>query len=143
MIAFVDTSSLLKLYHTEEGSDRIIEILSGKIRKVFLSETAVLEFRSALWRKVRKGDLADFAAIKAIECFENNMNNFHLIRLNSALVESAKSLLMRYGNRGLRTLDSLQLASALTLKHEKCIFLSSDYLLIEFLKDENLDIEQI
>jgi len=45
---------------------------------------------------------------------------------------------MRHGNTGLRTLDLLQLACAITLKDTDCIFLSSDHLLLEFFNKEKL-----
>ena len=57
MKAFLDTSSLIKLYHQEEGSDSIMEALSNDVEEIFLSELAVLEFRSALWKKIRKKEV--------------------------------------------------------------------------------------
>ncbi|MGK5092747.1 type II toxin-antitoxin system VapC family toxin [Deltaproteobacteria bacterium TL4] len=60
MMAFLDTSSLIKLYHHEDGSDWIMETLShNKIEDIFLSELAILEFRSALWKKVRVKELEE------------------------------------------------------------------------------------
>ncbi len=58
--------------------------------------------------------------------------------MQSDIVDSASDLLMKYGNRGLRTLDSLQLAAALTLRDEECIFLTSDKLLRALFKEEQL-----
>ncbi len=60
--------------------------------------------------------------------------------LQSGAVESASHLLMKYGNRGLRTLDSLQLAAALTLRDEDCVFLTSDKLLHTLFKEEGLKV---
>ncbi|UCH95622.1 MAG: hypothetical protein JSV88_01915 [Candidatus Aminicenantes bacterium] len=40
MKAFLDTSSLLKLYHSEAGSDHLHEILSIDIEAMYLSEIA-------------------------------------------------------------------------------------------------------
>ncbi len=37
MKAFLDTSSVIKLYHQEEGSDFVMEALSNDIEDVFLS----------------------------------------------------------------------------------------------------------
>jgi hypothetical protein len=47
---------------------------------------------------------------------------------------------MKYGGSGLRTLDSLQLATALTLKDEECVFLTSDKLSQTFLRKEKLHV---
>jgi len=49
-------------------------------------------------------------------------------------------LLMKYGSAGLRTLDAIQLASALTLKGQpKIRFFTADQLLNSFFKPEGLD----
>ncbi|MCX9014046.1 MAG: type II toxin-antitoxin system VapC family toxin [Candidatus Methanoperedens sp.] len=140
MKAFIDTSSLIKLYHKEEGSDSVMNALSNDIREIFLSELAILEFRSALWKKIREKEIKEKTAIEVIKCFQNDGDNFQWIMLQSDIVESASYLLMKYGNRGLRTLDSLQLATALTLKDEKCVFLTSDKLLGTFFKEEQLKV---
>ncbi len=107
MKAFLDSSSLIKLYHQEEGSDLVMKTLSSDIREIFLSELAILEFRSALWKKIREQEIEENAAIEVIKYFQNDVDNFQWILLQSDLVESASHLLMKYGNRGLRTLDSL------------------------------------
>ncbi|MBE0428154.1 MAG: type II toxin-antitoxin system VapC family toxin [Nitrospirae bacterium] len=122
MKAFLDTSSLIKLYHTEEGSDIVMNALSNDIREIILSELAILEFRSALWKKIREKEIKEKTAIEVIKCFQNDGDNFHWILLQSDIVESASNLLMKYGSQGLRTLDSLQLAAALTLRDEECVF---------------------
>jgi len=140
MKAFLDTSSLIKLYHEEEGSDFVMNTLSNDIREIFLSELAILEFRSALWKKIREKEIKEKTAIEVIKCFQSDGDNFQWIMLQSDIVESASYLLMKYGNRGLRTLDSLQLAAALTLRDETCVFLTSDKLLRTFLEEEQLKV---
>ena len=140
MKAFLDTSSLIKLYHKEEGSDSVMNALSNDIREIFLSELAILEFRSALWKKIREKEIKEKTAIEVIKCFQNDGDNFQWIMLQSDIVESASYLLMKYGNRGLRTLDSLQLAAALTLREVECVFLTSDKLLLTFFKEEQLKV---
>ncbi len=138
MKAFLDTSSLVKLYHQEDESDFVMKALSSDIKEIFLSELAILEFRSALWKKIREKEIEERAAIEVIECFQNDVGNFQWILMQSNIVDSASDLLMKYGNRGLRTLDSLQLAAALTLKGEECIFFTSDKLLHTLFKEERL-----
>ena len=140
MKAFLDTSSLIKLYHQEEGSDSITRTISNDVEEIFLSELAVLEFRSAIWKKTREKEIEEKDAIEVISCFHNDHDNFQWILLQSDIVESAAHLLMKYGKNGLRTLDSLQLATALTLKDEECIFLTSDKLLQSLLEEEKLKI---
>ncbi len=116
MKAFLDTSSLIKLYHQEEGTDHVMKALSSDIREIFLSELAILEFRSAIWKKIREKEIQERAAIEVIKCFQNDVDNFQW------------------------TLDSLQLAAALTMKDKKCVFLTSDKLLLTLFKDELLNV---
>lgn len=140
MKAFLDTSSLIKLYHEEEGSDFVMEALSNDVEEIYLSELAVLEFRSALWKKMMEKEIDGKTAIEVITCFHNDTDKFQWILLQSDIVKSASHLLMKYGNRGLRTLDSLQLAAALTLKDEESVFLTADKLLEALLKEEKLHV---
>ena len=93
MKAFLDTSSLIKLYHLEEGSDFAINTLSNGVDEIFLSELAILEFRSALWKKVREGKIEETAALEVITCFDNDSDNFRWIPLQS-IAGVASGLLM-------------------------------------------------
>lgn len=140
MKVFLDTSSLIKLYHREEGSVFVINTISHDVEEIFLSELAILEFHSALWKKIREREIEEKAAIEVIVCFQNDCDNYQWILLQSDIVKSASCLLMKYGSRGLRTLDSLQLATALTLKNEDCVFLTSDKLLRTLLEEEKLNV---
>jgi uncharacterized protein len=54
MKAFLDTSSLFKLYYNEQGSEELEFFLSENVEELVLSELAILEFCSAIWLKVRR-----------------------------------------------------------------------------------------
>ncbi len=140
MKAFLDTSCLLKLYHNEAGSDIVENTLSNGVEAISLADIAILEFRSAVWKKVRMGEINKDIALGIISCFEADYDNFQWIRLQFHIIKTASELLMIYGKDGLRTLDSLQLASALTLKNENAIFLTSDKLLRALFKKEKLNV---
>jgi len=88
--AFLDTSSVIKLYHSEEGSDRIFQILSQNIQTIILSEIALLEFRSALWKKARLRDITETAAKNVIACFEQDIDKFQFIRVDSSIIDSQR-----------------------------------------------------
>ncbi|MGB5155901.1 type II toxin-antitoxin system VapC family toxin [Desulfobacterium sp. N47] len=139
MKAFLDTSSLVKLYHNEKDSDYVLGALSKDVQSIILAEIAILEFRSAFWKKARHNELSEKAVQEVIDCFEDDHAKFEWIRIDPFIIDSASKLLMRYGSDGLRTLDSLQLASAVKLKRESCIFLTSDSLLLKFFKNEGLN----
>ena len=140
MRAFLDTSSLVKLYHQEENSDFVMQALSADNEGIFLSELAVLEFHSALWKKIREKEIEEKVALQVMACFQNDRDKYQWIPLGKNIIESASRLLMKYGARGLRTLDSIQLASAYALKEAGCIFLTSDNLLRTFLLEEGLKV---
>jgi len=78
MKAFLDTSSLVKLYHQEESSDFVTEVLSNDVEEIFLSELAVLEFQSALWKKIREKEITEKAALEVIEGFRDDSDKFHM-----------------------------------------------------------------
>ncbi|HPZ08279.1 MAG TPA: type II toxin-antitoxin system VapC family toxin [Candidatus Eremiobacteraeota bacterium] len=139
MKAFIDTSSLIKLYHKEIDSNKILNTLSN-VEDIYLSELTRIEVLSALWKKVREGSLKEDNAIKVISCFQSDYNKFQWIKLETQIIETASDLLMKYGNKGLRTLDSLQFASALILKDTSCIFFTSDKLLKTLFIEENLNV---
>lgn len=138
MNVYLDTSAVVKLYHDEEGSDRLETYIEKQAETIFLSELAKLEFRSAVWRRVRMQEIDQNAALNVIACFEQDDDNYNWIKLQAKLVQSASDLFENYGGQGLRTLDALQLASALTVKSADCVFLTWDSLLKSFFVKEGL-----
>ena len=67
---FLDTSSLIKLYHEELGTaetDKIFEdfVITG----IFLSDITKIEFSSAIWKKVRTAELYISEAVEIIDSF--------------------------------------------------------------------------
>ena len=137
MIAFLDTSSLIKLYHKEQNSELILQNLQS-VNTIYLSELAKLEFRSAFFRKVRTKDIEEAKAKAVISLFERDSVKFEWINIDSMLIDKAKDLLFKYGKKGLRTLDSIQFASALILQENDCLCFTEDKLLQELFKDANL-----
>lgn len=138
MIAFLDTSSLMKLYHEEPDTGRVEQVFSIGLDGIYLSELSVLEFRSAMWKKVRTKEITETQALEVIDCFKNDFKNYTWIKLNTSVIDSASKLLSKYGKKGLRTLDSIQFASALKLRKQNCIYKTADILLAELFKEEGL-----
>jgi len=139
MILFLDTSSLFKLYHQEAESEKIEQVfVQNAVQTVFLSEITKLEFASTVWKKVRLKDLAEEQAISLIQAFETDFPNYTFVQLDTVLIEKAKNLLSTYGKAGLRTLDSIQLATATLLKDQVQLAQTSDKLLLGFFEAEGL-----
>jgi len=47
MNLFLDTSSLLKIYHRESDTDEILLLISQEVEVIYLSSLAKIEFNSA------------------------------------------------------------------------------------------------
>lgn len=141
MKIFLDTSSLLKLYHQEIGTESIEKIfLENKIEIIFLSELTKIEVSSAIWKKVRTQELSLEDATNLREAIEIDFKKFLFVPVESSLLETANQLLQKYGPYGLRALDSIQLAAAVTLKGRTDLFITNDQLLKTFFVSEGLKV---
>lgn len=115
MTAFVDSSGLVKLYADEADHAAIREI-----RSPVVSAVARVEVPSALWRKVRAGEIPPDAARVLIDEFEADWHGtpeddprFAAVAVGSEVLERAARVT---GVHGLRTFDAVHLASALTAR---------------------------
>jgi uncharacterized protein len=141
MNLFFDTSSLFKLYHQEEGTRELIDFFrSNKIDAIYLSEITGIEFRSAVWKKCRKMEISEGKANLLIEKFESDSKNYQVVNQGDKLIRNAKNLVNKHWKTGLRTLDSIQLASVLTVKNID-FFFTSDRLLAEIAIKEGLNVK--
>lgn len=139
MKIFLDTSSLFKLYHQEEGTLELEKVFSTEhITHVFPSEITKVEFSSTLWKKVRTKELTTEVATNTLIMFEQDFNNFTFISTDSLLLEKAKRLLSIHGSDGLRTLDSIQLATCISLADDADVFFTADKLLQNLLSKNGL-----
>lgn len=75
MIAFLDTSTLVKLYHEEESSFEVEKAIS-MVGEIYLSGIAELEFSSTIWKKVRTNELDKADASTVIEAFEDDFSKY-------------------------------------------------------------------
>lgn len=108
MSVFADSSAVVKLYAPETGS----ELLAGH-DGFYVSEVARVEVPSAFWRKHRMGELSGPDCRLLTDQFEHDWHDPHgrfaVLPVGAELLERAAELVER---RGLRTLDAIQLASA-------------------------------
>jgi predicted nucleic acid-binding protein len=142
MKIFLDTSSLFKLYHREEGTSELEQVFSkAKVTTVFLSEISKIEFSSTIWKKVRTKEIAELDAQKTLSLFESDFGKYAFITIDSLLIEQANILISKYGKKGLRTLDSIQLSTAVSLFQKADIFFTADHQLQSFFLAEGLSIE--
>jgi predicted nucleic acid-binding protein len=130
MKLFLDTSSLIKLYHNEIGTDVLDKLFEeNEIDEIFLSDLAKVEFTSAIWKKVRTKELTPDFANEIIDSFCDDYIKYTFISVDSELIEMSRNLVVKYGLKGLRTLDSIQLASIIKIKQLVSSAVSADDLL--------------
>lgn len=114
MIYFLDTSALAKRYLAERGSARIRRLLSGKDDVFYHAFIAPVEFASALYRRHRAGELKTDEVTTLLGSYVgHSQNEYLLVPYSDALMATAAALVSRHV---LRTLDAVQLASALELR---------------------------
>lgn len=140
MKIFLDTSSLIKLYHTEQGTDELDKLLDeNSVQEIYLSEIAKIEFNSAVWKKVRTKDLTKEEADEIIGSFQTDYQKYSFITTDHQLLNAARDLVTKYGLAGIRTLDSIQLASIVSVKKELSLAITADDLLKSLINQEGVE----
>lgn len=133
MNVFFDTSSLFKLYHLEDGTDELVNLFKEPgIEAIYLAEITKVEFSSVVWKKCRKNEIDENSARQ----LERDSAKFSFVPEGQLLRQQALALIGAYWKKGLRTLDSIQLSSALKVKSQIELFLTSDKLLAEISRNE-------
>lgn len=101
MKIFLDTSSLIKLYHNEIGTDILDRLFEdNEVGEIFLSDIAKVEFTSAIWKKVRTKDLTSDEATDIIASFLDDYDKYTFIDVDSELISIARDLVVKYGLKG-------------------------------------------
>ena len=107
MTLYLDTSSLVKLYVAEPGSD-VVRRLVAAASVVATSTIAYTETRAALARRRRERALRPKAFVSAKKAFEAEWPKYFTIEVTSALCRQAGEFAERYR---LRAYDSVHLAT--------------------------------
>lgn len=112
---YFDTSALIKLYIQEEGTAAVLDIAEGLAGdRLILLDLTLLESRSAVRRREREGDISGSAANRILERIEWDSSSSFLVQPATSVIEEAARLL---DSHPLRTMDALQLAGCLTIRH--------------------------
>ena len=107
MTLYLDTSSLVKLYVTETGSE-VVRRLVGDANVVATSAVAYAETRAALARLRREGVLTAPKLSSAKREFEEQWPAYLTVVATDVLCRAASELAEKHGLRGF---DSIHLAS--------------------------------
>lgn len=128
---FLDTSALLKLYHDEEGTENLWNLLIENSSDLFLtiSDLTPIEFHSALLKRVRMEEIGLDTAIKIFTNFSKDLELMNIIEIDRSIKNFAVDLLKEHAStKTLKTLDALQLSSAIISNNNFTIdyFIASD-----------------
>ena len=124
---YFDTSSLVKIYHREQSSERVLEIYrSGEL--IFISELGRIEFLSTIHRKYRENEINTETLDALMQRFENDIENrYEVLSFSSMIPDEALNLIRNFAREtSLRALDSLQLAFFTIYCEHEDIFVCSD-----------------
>ena len=142
-LLYLDTSALVKLYITERGSERMVE-LAFSDANYSLATCAItqVEFHSAIDRRRRRrgGDVGEDAAERAVERFNRRFRG-EVFRhaVDDQTLDLACVLVHRYA---LRAYDAVHLAACLLLlrlsARDDLTFVSADRNLLTAARAEGL-----
>jgi len=135
---FFDTSALVKRYHSEDGTERVDQVFSEADGPLIISNITIAEFTSAFARKSRDGFIDEKTLRYCLSSFSTDLlMEFWIIDLERAHIFNSRDLIIGHG---LRALDGLQLAAALSLKELKPVFVCSDKRLLDAAFKEGLEV---
>ncbi len=117
MVIFIDTSSLIKRYVEEDGSDVIDRYFSDN-DIIYISPITPIEIRSALKRKKREHTVDKQTYETAIQLWDLDINNFMGIEFNKELVSRVIEIVELYT---VKTLDAIQIGSCIISGAEECV----------------------
>jgi len=126
---FLDTSALVKLYVREQGSDRMVALAAAAAgNRIAILSFAQVEFRSALRRRQKAGDIPSGTADQLLDIFQLHVESrFSAQPVTDYMLDVACQLTDRYF---LRALDAIQLAGYVNLRNsavsEAPFFVSGD-----------------
>jgi predicted nucleic acid-binding protein len=145
VILFFDTSALIKRYLHEKGSTRVRRLLQTRSAVFYQTFLTPLEMTSAFYRQHRDGRISIEALSLLLKSYAvHSRGEYLLVPHSESLTEMAVALLSRHP---LRTLDAIQLASALKVRNAlppgapSFVFVSTDDRLVTIARQEHLEVD--
>lgn len=130
MKAFLDTSSLIKKYVSETGSDRLDKQLET-ISEIIVAPIYWVELNSALERRLKEKSLSHQQVTTIRQEAVRDLNYFSKVIWSEPLERKAVEMIRKYY---LKTLDGVQLGCGILAKPD--FFLTSDQNLYEIATNE-------
>jgi predicted nucleic acid-binding protein len=138
---FLDTSALAKHYHVEKGTPEVERILNEPGSTHYISRLATVEIQSVFALKVRTQEITvqDLQRVQRHIATDFGARRFPVVRMLQSHFHEAERLIRKHApTRSFRTLDSLQLAVALSLSGQGKLdyFVCADDRLCKIAEDE-------
>ena len=140
---YLETSALVKLYVYEVGTERLVSLAASNAGHRFaILSLAQVEFRSAIRRQQRSGEISVSDADVLIDSFRQHAEGRFLIQpFTDPLLDVALALIDGYPLRGF---DAIQLAGYLMLRSvsgaEEPVFVCADKALLSAARNEGCPI---
>jgi predicted nucleic acid-binding protein len=140
---YLETSALVKLYIREPGTERLLQLVrSASENRFAVLSLSQVEFRSAIRRRERVGDLDAKIAGLVLDRFQQHMETKFLRQpLAESMLDAACEMVERYA---LRAYDAVHLAACLALKAvsgpESPTFVCADRQLLQSAMSERLPV---
>ena len=112
---YLETSALVKLYVREPGTERLLALAArSSENRLAILALAQVEFRSAVRRRERNGEIPSPIASQLLESFKRHVEGRFLIQtVTDFVLDTAGMLVDRHA---LRAFDAIQLAGYIVLK---------------------------
>jgi uncharacterized protein len=144
---FFDTSALVKRYTIETGTSWVVSVVkSSRKNRIIIAEITQLEVVSALVRKYQKSNISSTDLQVSLSLLERHVvRQYTLINYGVEVQREAQNIILNYP---LRTLDSIQMASAYVMGQQLQakqlplpIFVSADQKLLDVAKQLGFSVE--
>ncbi|MGA9389483.1 MAG: type II toxin-antitoxin system VapC family toxin [Candidatus Sulfotelmatobacter sp.] len=140
---YLETSALVKLYVYEPGTERLLALTASDAGHRFaILSLAQVEFRAAIRRRQRGGEIPDHVADELVDSFRQHSEGKFLIQpFSDSLLDVAFALVDGYALKGY---DAVQLAGYLLLRSisgaEDPVFVCADKALLSAARNEGCPI---
>jgi predicted nucleic acid-binding protein len=138
MIAYLDTSALIKKYFGEAGSDEVISKWQ-EATGIVTSSVAYAEAMASIYRKKKETKFGNDRLRKILDAFRRDWNSFIRVEVTDDLNEWIDKIVSRYQLRGF---DAIHLSSALIVHDsipEEFLFVCYDKKLLQAAQTAGLE----
>ena len=136
---YFDTSSLVKIYHREEGTETVLNIYKSH-DEIIISELSKIEFISTIYRKYREHEISHETLTAVMQKFEDDVKiRYEVLKFSSLVIDEAWNLICRLSEKhSLKTQDSIQFAFFRTYCETDTVFVCSDDKFVKLVENEGV-----